>query len=70
MQYQIKRQLLSAFVLTVTTLGIIAPTANATEFRIRTLQERQGETIVIEEDTIENFRARARKFSMVSSSMT
>lgn len=54
------RQLLSALALTVATLGAVAP-AQATTFRFTTLQERSGETIVIEENAIENFRRQQRQ---------
>ncbi|MFK8183653.1 MAG: hypothetical protein AB8B99_09775 [Phormidesmis sp.] len=55
------RQLLSALALTVATLSAVAPTAQATTFRFSTLQERSGETIVIEENAIENFRRQQRQ---------
>jgi len=60
-----KRQLISTFLTTATlttaVLGATASVAQATTFRFTTLQERSGETIVIEENAIENFRRQQRE---------
>ncbi|MEM6598513.1 MAG: hypothetical protein AAF810_24945 [Cyanobacteria bacterium P01_D01_bin.36] len=56
-----KRQFLSALMMTVAVLGIAVPAANATTFRLSTIQERSGETVLIEENAIENFRRQQRE---------
>lgn len=55
-----KRQFISVLFLTVAALGALTPVAQATTFRFETLQIRSGETIVIEEDVVENFRRQQR----------
>ena len=56
-----KRQFLSALMMTVAVLGIAVPAANATTFRLSTIQERSGETVLIEENAIENYRRQQRE---------
>ena len=56
-----KRQFLSALMMTVAVLSVAVPAAKATTFRLSTLQERPGETVLIEENAIENFRRQQRE---------